>query len=311
MKKIKLLLVFLTLPLVVSGCFKFSRNTQILDPKYLVFNNQTLAEAAYQVRYPEKWDLSEDSTGAMGTSTDVAVFKVSREQKISATVYQGVAESEVLAMFQAESQSQTEVNRLLGSRLISAGPDNDTPVEAIVVKNGDYVYVFQTTVPHSPEFVDFLNNVTIFNNLNSVAEPPAAEVKQPIYKLYFGREGANLDSCTVSYYREVYFNRPDDEIELIPKVIQTLLSPEQLRLDELGLFTGIPAGTRLLSFGYDNNKAIVNFSAHLNLGGGSCAMTMRRDQIEKTLMALNEVSNLKIMQVEIQVDGSTDEVLQP
>jgi len=300
----------LLLPLAISGCFGFSKDKPILDPKYTVYKNKTLGEAAYQVRYLDKWELTEEATADLGTSTDLAIFKVNRDQKITVKVYQEAEESVILELFNIESQSQTEVNRLLGERVIGTAKDNNEPVEAILIKNGEYLYVLKTNQPHSAEFIDFLNNITIFNNLNTVEVLPD-EIKRPIYKLYFGRTGISPDNCGVSYYREVYFNKPDDEIELIPKIIQTLLSPDQLRLEDLGLFTAIPEGTRLLSFGYDNNKAIVNFSAHLNLGGGSCSMAMRRSQIERTLMSLNEISNLQIKEVEIWVDGSADEVLQP
>ena len=39
-------------------------------------------------------------------------------------------------------------------------------------------------------------------------------------------------------------------------------------------------------------------------------MQMRRSQIEKTLRALNDVSNLQIRGVEVQVEGDSDTALQ-
>jgi len=178
----------------------------------------------------------------------------------------------------------------------------------VLVKNGDYLYALKTNLPNSPEFIDFLNNFNILNNLNVMVTPVESF---PTYKLYFMLKGKAAADCTARNYREVYLSVPEEELVLIPNILKALLSPDLLRLEALGLSTAIPKETRLLSFGYDNNKAIVNFNSYLNQGGGSCEMQARRSQIEQTLKGLNNVSGLRIRNVEIQVEGDSATALQP
>ena len=309
MRKIPLLLTVLLVPLIISGCFGLGKDKPEEETNYLVYENLTLSDASYSVRHPEAWKVTEASTGQLGTSTDEVIFKVDRSLIISILTFKDIDSETVLAGYEIESQTQTEVNRLLGDRVIGLNKEQSIQEEAILVLNGDYLYILKTDLPHSPEFTDFLNKVTIFNNLN-VIDDTVNEENRPVYKIYFGRT-ANQGECNVSYYRKVYLSLVEEDLALIPVAMKGLLSPQQLKLDELGLFTAIPEGTKLLSFGYDNNKAIVNFNYRLNQGGGSCEMTMRRSQIERTLKALNEVSDLNIQQVEIQVEGQVEGVLQP
>lgn len=324
MKKWLIFLLVLLVPLIISGCFGFLKKSQPLDNEepeikgnYEVFRNQTLGEAAYEVRYPNKWKISELTNGRFATATDEVIFKVGKVQEISLLVFPATEEAKILNSYNIETQSQTEVSRFLGTRIIGQHKETKNQEEVLLVVNGDFLYVFKTNQLDSLEFIDFLNNITIINNLNVMVTPVES---LPTYKLYFKRVGVNETDCQAIYYREVYLSLPEEELALIPNVIKALLSPEKLKLQGLGLVTTIPAGTRLLSFGYDNNKAIVNFSSQLNQGGGSpssaggagsCEMAMRRSQIEKTIKALNEVSNLEIKEVEIQVEGDSGTALQP
>ncbi len=315
MKKWSIFLLVLLIPLVISGCFGLFKKDQPEDENkvkqngYIIYENLSLGEAVYKVKYPEKWKIKEVSTGRLATATDEVTLKVNKEQLISILAYQADQESNVLSFYNIETQTQTEVSRFLGTRIIGILKENKgEKEEAVLVINGDYLYVFKTTTPNSPEFAEFLNDITIVNNLTVTVTPVES---LPSYKLYFYRSDDPEPDCQAHDYREVYISLPEEELALIPNVIKALLSPEKLELESLGLTTAIPQTTRLLSFGYDNNKAIVNFSSQLNKGGGSCEMGMRRSQIEKTLKALSEVSNLRIREVEIQVEGQLENVLQP
>lgn len=300
-------MALLVLPLVISGCFGLRGNNNNNQSNgsnsedYSLYENQTLGEAAYQGKYLTSWKIKEIANGRFGTSTDEVIFKAGKGQELKVEVYPASEESKLLDGYNISTQAQTEVSRFLGTRIIGQlKADEKQEEEAVLVKNGDYLYVFLTNLPNSPEFIDFLNNVNILNNLNVMVTPVESF---PIYKLYFILKGKANPDCSAHHYREVYLSVPEEELVLIPNIMKALLSPEQLRLGDLGLYTAIPKETRLLSFGYDNNKAIVNFSSHLKQGTDTCTFEMRRSQIEKTLKSLNEVSNLRIKEVEIQVEG--------
>lgn len=314
MKKTYIYLGLIILLILVGGYFKFSQrqgqiNEPRKEPQAKVYKNETLGEAAYSVNYFDDWEISENSTGKFGLAKDQVIFVATGGLKIRVEVVNASEEKNILNSYNIESQSQTEVSRLLGTRIIGSSKDNPAErQELVLIKNGSYLYVFSSSSPDAPDFQTFLSNVAIINNLNVAVVPKESF---PVYKLYFPKKGADGLTCQTSYYREVYLSVPTEELELIPMVIKALLSPEQLQLNNLNLTTNIPVNTRLLSFGYNNNKVIVNFSSELNQGGGSCEMSMRRSQIEKTLKALSEVSNLKIKEVEIWVEGEKDTALQP
>jgi len=312
MKKYFPLLLLLILPLIISGCFSLAKKVQQTEEKAdQLYKNEALGKAAFSVKYPANWRKKEISTGKFPDINDQVTFKVSSNYQIIISVFTAKEEQGILDSYNIESQYQTEVSRLLATRIIgTVKPSTKKREEAVLVRNGDYLYVFTTNSPGSVEFINFLNNINIDNNLNTV-EVPVEEDKRPIYKLYFGLTSSQDTDCVAKYYREVHLTVLEEEIALIPIIIKALLSPDQLKLEELKLFTAIPENTKLLSYGYDNNKAIVNFDKELNSGGGSCAMQMRRSQIEKTLISLSEVSNLNIKAVEIQVEGSFENVLQP
>lgn len=314
MKKTYIYLGLIILLIIVGGYFKFSQkrnqpNEPNNEPRAKVYKNETLGEAAYTVNYSNEWEISENATGKFGLAKDQAVFSAAGGLKIKIEVVNASEEKNILNSYNVESQSQTEISRLLGNRIIGLSKDNSrTREELVLIKNGSYLYVFSASPADSPDFVEFLSKVSIINNLNVAVVPKESF---PVYKLYFPKKGVGGVTCQTSYYREVYLSVPTEELELIPMVVKALLSPEQLQLNNLSLTTNIPVNTRLLSFGYNNNKVIVNFSSDLNRGGGSCEMSMRRSQIEKTLKALSDVSNLKIKEVEIWVEGEKDTALQP
>jgi hypothetical protein len=319
MRKIYLLFLLLILPLVISGCFSIAKKVKEIEKKVEkqeVYKNQTLGEAAYWVKYNAAWKVTENSTGQIPKISDQEVkdeveFSVSKEQSIKVKVIKDRDEKSILDQFEIESQQQTEISRLLASRIIGKlKADNQEKVEVILIKNGDYFYLITGNLPGSPDFTEFLNNLSIINNLNKIDEAKIKD-KRPIFKLYFGLNSTKGKDCQAVFYREIYLPPQEDEIGLIPAVIKALLSPDQLKLNELKLFTAIPLGTKLLSYGYVNNKMIVNFSSSLNKKADACEMELRRSQIEKTLISLKDVSNLSVNEVEIQIENSTKNILQP
>lgn len=73
-----------------------------------------------------------------------------------------------------------------------------------------------------------------------------------------------------------------------------------------GYVSAIPRGVKMNSLSVTNGVAKVDFSKALEPGGGACAVTGIRAQIEKTLMQFSTVKS-----VTISVDGKTDDILQP
>ncbi|MBT3689969.1 GerMN domain-containing protein [bacterium] len=307
MKKYSLILLILVVPLIISGCFGFGDNSNNEEekPEYIIYRNGTLGEADFMVKYNSEWKLEEIVSTRLASSTDEIVFKVGLNHKISLNIYNDIDADTFLESYTFEEITQTEVSRFIGKRIIGYIEDENNKEELIVVTNGSYIYVLKTNKPDSPEFVEFLNNVAIINNLNEIAEPN----KKSVYRLYFIND--DQESCQATYYREIYLIPEQEEFAFIPRVIMALLRPGELALDEVSLNTSIPLGTKLLSYGYDNNKVIVNLSHNLNEGGGSCMMESRRSQIEQTIMYLNELTELDIREVEIWVENSPENVLNP
>jgi len=141
---------------------------------------------------------------------------------------------------------------------------------------------------------------------NAILPPPRAEKLK--VKLFFS--SVNNDNCEADQFKEVEIDNTLDDLGLIPKVTDLLLT-ESSATSTPGLFSALPATAQLLSFGYEDGKVSVDFNPEMNTGGGSCLMGLRRSQLEKTLLGLNEVSNLNIKTVEIKVDGETETALQP
>jgi len=307
MKKYLFFLLVL-IPLLISGCFGFGDNSdqdQVKEVEYELYRNESIGEANFKVKYAKEWRLEEISNGLFGTSTDELLFKVGLNHRISLKVLKDIQAEALFEPYTYEEITQTEVSRFIGKRIVGYKENEEKKEEVIAVSNGLYIYLLSTNKPDSPEFIEFLNNITIDNNLNEVEVTP----DKSIFKLYFARNGQ--ENCQASYYREIYLNPEAEEFALIPKIVMAILRPGELALENLELFTSIPLGTKLLSYGYDNNKVIVNFDLTLNEGGGSCMMELRRSQIEKTLFSLNENTDLDIREVEIWVNNSPDEVLQP
>ena len=303
-----LLLLLLILPLALSGCFfKKPVNENINQANdFAIYRSADLNGFSFAAKYPKSWQLAEQSTGKYGDFKDGVSFTNSNET-IGVAILNAEDRAMVLNTFNIESQSQTEVNATLANDIFGTGMKGELGdrFEAVLAENGAYLILIKTNVPGSADFQKFLNDFS-FTKLNGVAD------KNISLKIYFDDGRAADVDCQAGVPKTVTIERPSDDLALIPKVTQLLIQlsvTEELAKENL--ITGIPLNTRLLSFGYENNKAIVNFNADLNEGGGSCLMAMRRSQIEKTIKALNDVSDLQIKEVEIQVEGETETALQP
>ncbi|OGY88981.1 MAG: hypothetical protein A2927_00950 [Candidatus Komeilibacteria bacterium RIFCSPLOWO2_01_FULL_45_10] len=308
MPKRYLLLLLLILPLALSGCFfKKPVNENINQANdFAIYRSADLNGFSFAAKYPKSWQLAEQSTGKYGDFKDGVSFTNSNET-IGVAILNAEDRAMVLNTFNIESQSQTEVNATLANDIFGTGMKGELGdrFEAVLAENGAYLILIKTNVPGSADFQKFLNDFS-FTKLNGVAD------KNISLKIYFDDGRAADVDCQAGVPKTVTIERPSDDLALIPKVTQLLIQlsvTEELAKENL--ITGIPLNTRLLSFGYENNKAIVNFNADLNEGGGSCLMAMRRSQIEKTIKALNDVSDLQIKEVEIQVEGETETALQP
>jgi len=296
-------LFILFLPFLVSGCFFKTANNQNQDlqPEYEVYRSATVNNFSFSARYLKNWQLAENSSGDLADFKDQVMF-IGPAEKIEVKVVKLEQKPGILKDLNIESQSQTEVSAFLAQRYIvgSAGGR----LEIVVVDSGDFSVFLKTNLPGSVDFIKFTGDFI----LSKTVVQKGGQIN---LKLYFDN-GSDSQTCQATGFKQVVVSRQSEDLSLIPQAVQLLIQEsEDPTLTQNKLSTAIPFNTRLLSFGYEDNKAIVNFNAELNSGGGSCLMTMRRSQIEKTLMALNEVSDLEIKQVEIQVDGNAETALQP
>jgi hypothetical protein len=105
-----------------------------------------------------------------------------------------------------------------------------------------------------------------------------------------------------------------ESVRRVPKTTQTaraaleeLLKGTTRAEREAGYVTAIPTGVKIQSLSITNGVAKVDFSKELEPGGGSCAVTAIRAQIEKTFRQFSTVKS-----VAISIDGkSGDDILQP
>jgi len=133
----------------------------------------------------------------------------------------------------------------------------------------------------------------------------AEETTEPdkIYLYYFKGEMGN--DCSVA----TKVSLPLDtryEVDEVAALI-TLLSSLPDDLVSQGYYSEIPPYTRLRDLRISGEgAAIADFNETLNVGGGSCAMTARRAQIENTLLQFPDIK-----EVIITVNGDADAALQP
>jgi len=309
------ILIFLVIPLILGGCFN-KANYQTEEPLIYdtVFTKEIPQKGGYKVKYPVKWQLSESSSGKIKDFQDVVVFIVSTDEEITISIFDEKEKVEILNSFAIESESQTQIDGLLASNyLIQEQGTEGKRSQIIAAVYGDYLYLLKDNNPGSENFVAFVNNFSFLSIPEAPQQQPVKTLSDKAkIRLYFDDLNKENSDCLPDTYQEVIVQRPDVEIGLIPLAIKSLIQVSNSKeLADQNLSSAIPVYTRLLSFGYENNTAIVNFNDELNKGGGSCAMAIRRGQIEKTLKALNEISNLLIKKVEIQINGQTELVLQP
>lgn len=314
----KYLLLTLLLPLILSGCW-FNKKNQapaIQEPVEQSYRSQDFENFNFTAKYPNGWELTENSNGLLGDLKNQITFAqklvTDVSPQITVTVVKTSDRQKLLDDYKIESQSQTEVGGSLAMSLIGALAANEQErFEAILAESGSYLIFVKTNYPGSQAFIDFKDRISFPKLALPSQKPKSDKITLSLYFDQVDSDGQNFD-CSANAVKQVTVLRPEAELGLIPLVMKLLIqlsSPEDLANDNLS--SGIDLNARLYSFGYENNKVIVNFDPSLNAGGGSCLMTLRRSQIEKTLMALNQVSNLQIKQVEIQVEGDADTALQP
>ncbi|HLD27869.1 MAG TPA: GerMN domain-containing protein [Patescibacteria group bacterium] len=304
----KLITLLVVIPLILGGCFfnkvdKQSDNQPAADVE-VVYESLNLEGFSFKVKYPKSWNYQEASTGEFGDFANQVVFSPAGEQ-IKVLVVKLADQDKLLAAYNVESRGQTEVFAHLSEKISGTKADNGQRFEAVLITNDPYLILIETDNPGSASFYEFLGNF-------SFVKFTEAKNAQVSLKIYFDSASVDDNNCEAAVFKTATVNRPEEDLGLIPAAVNLLIQlsiPEDLAAENF--LTAIPINTRLLSFGYEDNRAIVNFNDYLNEGGGSCLMQMRRSQIEKTLMALNEVSELEIKEVEIQVEGESSTALQP
>lgn len=310
--KITILLLLFILPLTLSGCFKKANHQAEEEPVTdEVFTQESDLWGGFKVKYPSTWQVIESSSGKFEGSNDQTTFKVSDEEEIQVIVYNLAEEETVLQPYTIESESQTQVDALLANDYLVLSPDDGQRLRFISVINGQYLFYITSNNPGSTAFESFINSFIFLEPPQEEGQPTQELSGEVELKLYFDDLNKENEDCLPDGYQEVIAYRPEVEIGLIPLAIKSLIQTSFLEdLANQGLASAIPLNTKILSFGYENNTAIVNFNQYLNEGGGSCEITMRRGQIEQTLKALNNVSNLQIKYIEIQVEGQTEVILE-
>lgn len=319
MKKYPIIIAILLPLILLSGCFLKQKNQQenIIAPaeKYSSYTSANLSGLTFSARFPNDWKISEDSTGKFGDFKDKITF-IGDNEKIIVRIASAIDRNGLLNFYNINLQSQTQVDGILGDKYSGTLKENtEERFEAVISESGDYLLLIQTNNAGSSDFIEFLNNFA-FTKLETAvkAESPVFKPKKDkiTVNLYFARSDFGTVTCEANLAKKVIIDYPDNDLALIPEVMRLLLQLSQPgELPDTNVASAIPVNTRILSFGYEDNKVIVNFSSYLNEGGGSCMMQARRSQIEKTLKALNDVSSLKIKSVEIQVDGESVSALQP
>ncbi|MBU1131129.1 GerMN domain-containing protein [Patescibacteria group bacterium] len=314
MKNKIIILLILILPLILSGCFNKAGDQQQAEPvvSYDIYTQEAVPGGGYKVKYPSTWEVAESATGKFEEFNDITTFKASDQEEIQVKIFTTDQAEALLEPYNIESESQTQIDSRLANDYLVQDLDNEGQRwHLISIINGDYLYLLMSNALGSSDFENFIND---FNFLEYQEQEPATENSSNDFKikLYFDDLNQENSDCLPHIYQEVIIQKPEVEIGLIPVAIKALIQTSSLEdLAEQNLSSAISINTRLLSFGYENNTAIVNFNNELNVGGGSCLMAMRRGQIEKTLKALNEVSGLQIKDVEIQVEGESETALQP
>jgi len=317
------LLSAIILPLILGGCFLNLEKNQIPAPeeKYKNYESAMLNGLSFSARYQKDWQLSEQATGKYQDFKDAIYFQ-GKDETISVNIMDVKDRDQIVKSFNAESQAQTQVDGTLGDKYIGLADQNNpnSRFESSVMQSGDYLIIFKTTKPGSVDFTDFLNSF-VFTKLEPSQIGKSATSTTPVQKpkadsltisVYFLDNKSGGVDCQATAVKKVIIKNPDNDLTLIPDIMRLLIQLSQPgALPDDNIYSAIPVNTRILSFGYEDNKAIVNFNSYLNQGGGSCEMQARRSQIEQTLKGLNSISSLRIRNVEIQVEGDSQTALQP
>ncbi len=88
--------------------------------------------------------------------------------------------------------------------------------------------------------------------------------------------------------------------------LNALLEGVTTEESEEGYSSAIPEGGSILYFEIDNGVAVVDFTYHIEPAGGSAQVIAVREQIERTLQQFESIE-----EVEITIEGESEEILQP
>lgn len=133
-----------------------------------------------------------------------------------------------------------------------------------------------------------------------------SDYKNPQVKVFFSniKQDPNIEDCAKVYpvTREINFNE-----QLAAGAIRQLLAGLTESEMKDGFVSNLPEGVKVQRLELVDGVMHVDFNQTLQAGvGGSCRVIAIRSQIEETLKQFEGVA-----EVEISIDGKTEEILQP
>ncbi len=177
------------------------------------------------------------------------------------------------------------------------GPKKDDEVAAQVITDHTIVVILKEG--------DVVSAITdekydeIKEELIEMEETKEEEEETMKVRLYFYSIKEGLEE--ISFVEREFLIPEDEKLYTLSRLIEGPTKEEQ----EKGYQTAIEEGVKINSLYIEDSVAYADFSYKLD-ASGSARVTMIRDQIEKTLLQFNNVS-----EVIISIEGETEEILQP
>lgn len=121
-----------------------------------------------------------------------------------------------------------------------------------------------------------------------------------VVSLFFPKKDSN--DCQQLNSISIKIKDVETELGLIPSVVKIIMQYPVVELEKLGLKPLFSENIRLLSFGYNNNTAVLNFNELLR-ANSVCSTAVVKSSLLQTLSSLRSSSSLQIKSVDIQIDG--------
>jgi len=156
-----------------------------------------------------------------------------------------------------------------------------------------------STVAISENTVASSSATTTVNRVN-VTKPALVKSDGYVVNLFFPK----IDSSDCQQLGSISIKIKDVETELglIPSVVKIIMQYPVSELEKLGFKPLFSENIRLLSFGYSNNTAVLNFNELLR-ANSVCPINTVKNSLLQTMASLRSSSSLQIKSVDIQIDG--------